>query len=413
MLEQEKMVLTSRTISRFDRDMQVQAEVGNLVERGLERGCRIWGQAGSRVGSVGLVCVAGFAWLWLLGLSVCAAGSEPTGAWQVIATPRQRIVAVIDYAIHCPDLEAREWTVFAAAAPELPGQTQVKSTLAPGGVALRERGPLGRGLLRLRCPVRTRDEAKRLAVTVTYEATLQRRSLQPVKGDAVVSPPQLSASDRERFLLDRGDYDFKHPRFKQWLKEKSLLRKRGEHDVDLARRVFLALRQHLTYDYREEMDRKASTVCFDGKSDCGGLAGILVAVLRANGIPARTLYGRWAKSATPNDRLNLTPYFQWHVKAECFAHGVGWVPLDLAAGIVLDKSQEGLRYFGHDDGDFLTLHVDSQLQVDTGAFGLQTLENLQGPAWWVQGKGSLRPTRIEQNWTVRSEPLVPAESTRK
>jgi transglutaminase-like putative cysteine protease len=398
-------------LSRLDQDNDARAEVMTLAERELELGRSVSSHACRLAGGMGLLSILTLTGLF--GLAACAASSEPADSWRVIVIPRQRIVAVIDYAIHCPDLEAREWTVFAAAAPELPGQTQVKSTLSPAGVALRERGPLGRGLLRLRWPVRTRDEAKRLAVTVTYEATLHRRSLQFGKGDAVGSSPRLSASDRERFCSERGDYDFKHPRFKQWLRDHSLLRRHGEHDVDLARRAFLTLRQLLTYDYREEMDRKASTVCFDGKSDCGGLAGILVAVLRANGIPARTLYGRWARSAVPNDRINLTPYYQWHVKAEFFAHGAGWVPVDLAAGIVLDKSQEGLRYFGHDDGDFLTLHVDSQVQIDTGAFGIQTLENLQGPAWWVQGKGSLRPTRIEQNWTVRSEPLPAAESSRK
>lgn len=387
------------------------ADVGKLAVQMLEHGKGVSGVAWRLVSGMGLWCVLNVA--WLVDFAVDAAGGEPAGPWQVVATPRQRIVAVIDYAIHCPDLEAREWTVFAAAAPDLPGQTQVKSTMSPSGVSLRERGPLGRGLLRLRWPVRTKDEAKRLAVTVTYEATLHRRSLQPVKGEAANSPPRLSAAERERFSAEHGDYDFKHPRFKQWLKEHSLLRRPGEQDVDLARRVFLTLRRQLSYDYREEMDRRASTVCFDGKSDCGGLAGILVAVLRANGLPARTLYGRWARSAVPNDRINLTPYYQWHVKAEFFAHGTGWVPVDLAAGIVLDQSPEGLRYFGHDDGDFLTLHVDSQLQVDAGAFGRQTLDNLQGPAWWVQGKGSLRPTRIEQNWTVRSEPLSPAEASRK
>lgn len=291
-----------------------------------------------------------------------------------------------------------------AAAPELPSQTQVKTSLTPPGVSVREAGPLNRGLLMLRVPVKKKEDPTRLSVQVTYEATLHARTLKPLAVGEAGKPPRLSSADRERYTAERGDYDFKHPRFKKWLREEGLVRTRDESDLDFARRAFLTLRQKLSYEYRDEMDRKASTVCFDGKSDCGGLAGLLVAVLRSNGIPARTLYGRWAQSAVPNDRLQQTPYYQWHVKAECFAEGVGWVPMDLAAGMVFDKSAEGLRFFGQDTGDFLTFHVDTHLQVNSELFGVQTINNLQGPVWWAAGQGSTKPVRIEQSWSVKAEP---------
>ena len=354
----------------------------------------------SRVRQVLLVTVA------VVPMVAAWAGGEVVRApsFMIESTARQRVVAVLGFSIHCPDLVAREWSLAVAAAPELPSQSHVKTTLTPTGVAVREAGALNRGMLTLRLPVKKKDDSTRLSVQVTYEATLHARTLRPAAGGEAGKPLRLSSADRERFTAERGDCDFKHERFKKWLKDEGLQRGRDEGDLDFARRAFLTLRQKLTYEYRDEMDRKASTVCFDGKSDCGGLAGLLVAVLRSNGVPARTLYGRWAQSAVPNDRINQTPYYQWHVKAECFADGVGWVPMDLSAGIVFDRSAEGLRFFGQDAGDFLTFHVDTHLQVNSGLFGLQTISNMQGPAWWAAGQGSTKPVRIEQSWSVKAEP---------
>src|SRR5207253_3603258 len=131
------------------------------------------------------------------------------------------------------------------------------------------------------------------------------------------------------FLADYGDCDYKGDAFQQWLKTVDLTRKKDESDLDYARRAFLVIRAQFRYEFKAEMKRKVSVVCTAGKSDCAGLSMLYVAALRAHGIPARTLYGRWAKSTQPEAKLDGLVYSQWHVKAEFFAAGIGWVPADI------------------------------------------------------------------------------------
>jgi transglutaminase-like putative cysteine protease len=122
--------------------------------------------------------------------------------------------------------------------------------------------------------------------------------------------------------------------------------------------------------------------------------------MRANSVPARPLYGRWAESTNPVEKVGGEPYHQWHVKAEFHAAGVGWVPVDLSSALK-DQSPEGLGCFGKDDGDFIVFHIDSDLVVNTGTFGVQTVEYMQLPSYWVSGRGSLKPTTITELWTVK------------
>ena len=178
-------------------------------------------------------------------------------------------------------------------------------------------------------------------------------------------------------------------------------RAREESDLAFARRVFLDLRAACRYEYTARMDRRASAVCKAGKSDCGGLSALLVATLRANGVPSRVLFGRWASSAVAAATLGGLPYYQTHIKAEFFAAGIGWVPVDLASGILHDRSRRGLAYFGNDPGDFLTFHIDPSLDLDTHIFGRQTVTCLQVPAYWASGPGSFEGQSIKEEWEVK------------
>ena len=47
-------------------------------------------------------------------------------------------------------------------------------------------------------------------------------------------------------------------------------------------------------------------------------------------------------------------YFQEHIKAEFYAQGVGWVPVDLSSAVLHDTSDAKLRYFGNDAGRHAT-----------------------------------------------------------
>ncbi len=205
-------------------------------------------------------------------------------------TEVKRIRGVNTCRIHCPNFTVREWVVFAARAPELPGQSDVRSYFDPEGTVIQELSPLHRGVLAALVPVRDGACVHGIKLRITYEATMHGRKLRPLApGEKAPAVPPLTSAERHLFLLAYGDIDHKKPAFRQWLRTNQLLRAEGENDVDFARRVFLLIRSRFTYDYQKEMNRHASTVCRAGSADCAGLSILFVAALRANGIPARVL----------------------------------------------------------------------------------------------------------------------------
>lgn len=346
-----------------------------------------------------LLVAAAAAW------AVAAARPQPpAGApvrYAVEARDAGRVTGVVTYRVTCPDLRATEWLVYAAVAPELPGQVKVKTTLAPAAVPAKDRTPPARPLLFAKIPAATADLQTAVSVRVGYEATLRSRRLVGLPaGAAAPKVAPLPAADRKRYLADHGDIDFNHAAVQKWFRDEGLVRAAGEDEVAFARAVFLKVRARLGYAYSAAGDRRASAVCAAGRSDCGGMAVVFAAVLRANGVPARALYGRWAASADPAARLGELAYLQWHVKAEFYAAGVGWVPADPGGAVLHDRSPAGLAYFGADPGDFLAFHVDPTLALDAGPFGLKTVPNLQTPAWWANGTGATTPARVVEDWKV-------------
>jgi transglutaminase-like putative cysteine protease len=320
----------------------------------------------------------------------------------------RRVQATLTITIQCENVNANEWVVFAAQAPALPGQVKVKSKMQPSAVVVNELSSHHRPILMARVPARTGDLAHGISVQITYEATLRSRRLRRLpEGEEAPTIPKLSDRERSAALADRGDIDFKAKAFKDWLESKGLHRVAGESEIDFALRVFREIQSSATYEYRPTMDRRASVVCKDGRSDCGGLSALFVAALRANGVPARILIGRWATSARPGQSIGGLAYYQAHAKAEFYASGVGWVPVDVSQAVRGGSRRASLRHFGNDDGDFIALQIDPNLEVDTIFFGRKLLHNLQGPAYWVKGQGSAARFKTAEDWRVEELRLVP------
>ncbi|MCF7675818.1 MAG: hypothetical protein K9M97_10775 [Akkermansiaceae bacterium] len=61
--------------------------------------------------------------------------------------------------------------------------------------------------------------------------------------------------------------------------------------------------------------------------------------------------------------------------------------MDVASGVLHDKSPAGPEYFGNDRGDFITLHLDHDLVFDTHHFGVKRMPLLQRPTYWATGRG--------------------------
>jgi len=243
--------------------------------------------------------------------------------------------------------------------------------------------------------------AQQFTAKVKYQATLRPRQLLPLRaGDKPAAPPVLTAAEEKASLASGALCDFDNGEFKKWLDDRKLRRGGTENEVEFGRRVFLAVTRGFAYEYKPAQDRHVSKLTAAKETDCGGMCLVFVAAMRANGVPARVLAGRWALSARAGEQDNGVAYFQTHVKAEFFARGVGWVPVDLASGRLHDKSKEGLLFFGNDPGDFLTLHVDTDLVADT-MFGRRTVPFMQGVHFWVKGAPAGEKGISEESWQVK------------
>ncbi len=343
----------------------------------------------------------------LIGLVVfCGSSSKAAAAdyWLELGRER-RVQGTVSFQVTVPKLQVEQWFVFAAAAPQLPGQLRATTELFPPGQLVEELSPLKRPILFTQLQPTTDEFKTTLPIEVRYDVTLRSRTLRQGRPPllALKAEDSLSAQDRELALAAVGDLDYQAEKVQQWIQENQLNRTAGESDLALARRVFQTIARRFHYDYQFEMDRSAEGVCQAGKSDCGGLSAVFVAVMRSAEIPARTRYGRWAKSAK-QEKLQGVPYYQWHVKAEFWVEGIGWVPVDPALAVTSDRSPQRLAFFGHDGGDFITFHLDPNFTLDTIRFGHKQVLSLQRPVFWVTGQGSTDPIEIQEDWKVHDLP---------
>ena len=242
-----------------------------------------------------------------------------------------------------------------------------------------------------------------ISFQLLFDADLFSRRLVEAGNRDPAARPAASLPEDERRLSLRPtrQVDYADKAIENWAAKVGLKDRAAEEgEIDYAYRVFQAIVSACQYEYRNEQDRAASHVATVGRSDCGGLCNLFVALLRVHGIPARTLAGRWAFSARPGQRMGEVEYFQEHIKAEFFAQGVGWIPIDLSSAVLYEGPSERSRYFGNDPGNFVTIHLDGELTFDTIYFGNKTVNLFQKASYWVTGLGSLAGVVISENWLI-------------
>lgn len=311
------------------------------------------------------------------------------------------VSATHTYQVSAPSVTATDWVVFTPRPLDHPGQRILDAHTIPASESNFDLSPLKQPVMRARIPVANRKLTREVHVETHMDARLfSRRLISRNESSQAKAVAPLSARDRQLFLRRTLQFDYTNPSLRKWMTQHDLKRGSKEGEVDFARRVFLVIAKGFQYEYLGEQNRSATNVCRSGKSDCGGLAVLFVTALRSQGIPARTLAGRWAISAKPGDKIGEVTYHQEHVKAEFFAQGVGWVPADLSSAILHDPSPAKLTFFGNDKGDFITLHFDNDLMLDTLFFGVRSMPLLQRPCYWVRGAGHVDNAVVRENWKV-------------
>jgi transglutaminase-like putative cysteine protease len=330
--------------------------------------------------------------------------ADPAPAYTIVSKPSQSIEAELTYSHQNPNLKAKDWVIFIAQPPELPSQTKASLTVEPAERAkvVKEASALHRPVVMLTIPAGDKFR-QGFQVKAKYQATLLERHLKAVgSGDRPSPVEPLTAAEEKAVLATSATADYEAADFQRWLDDKKLRRGKEESELDFARRAFRVIATSFAYSYEPNQDRRVSKLCTAKGTDCGGMSVLFTATLRSNRIPARVLSGRWAESAKANEKVGGLPYYQTHIKAEFFAKGIGWVPVDPASAALGDK--EALRHFGHDAGNFLTMHVDPDMQVNTIHFGQKTVPWLQGVSFWVAGGGSPEGGTSKTDWQVKKRP---------
>lgn len=257
-----------------------------------------------------------------------------------------------------------------------------------------------REVLSSRIPVSDPKQANAISASCNYQLRLIERE---TASGADKAPTPLSAEERANFVRASKSYDFESPEFKTWLLRNNLLKKATERDVDFAWRAFSTIRKLYQYQYDENQNRCVSALCLVNKTDCGGLSYLFIATLRANQVPARALIGRWLKTGSePGSLENF--YGGVHVKAEFFTGEAGWVPVDLSLAVSNIYNAQ-IEFFGRCGSDFVTLHIDPDLEMNSIWFGAKTVHSLQNPLYWVTGTGSTGGATTECIW--QTAPATP------
>jgi transglutaminase-like putative cysteine protease len=313
-------------------------------------------------------------------------------------SPAKKVEAVFTWEINAPQLQATEWVVVVAQPPELPGQTDVSISAEPDAKQDKEGSDLQQPILVWRIPADSDKLKTHVHIRVKTEATLVERHLVALPpGAKAPKVAALAEDERKLFLASTSRLNHDAQDFQDWLDANKLRLGAKETDVDFARRVFLVIREKFTYKRPFDHDGKATSTCKAGKGDCGCISTVFVCACRANGIPARELCGRWAESAKRDDS-------KVHCKAEFYAENVGWVPVDPTLGMNT-RGPAALQFFGNDPGNFVVMHLDGDVKVDSIHFGVVTSPRLQGVMDWAKASGgNFDKSETKEDWQVKTSP---------
>ena len=304
-------------------------------------------------------------------------------------------------------------TVAAPIPPDLPSQKLLDAAIEVNGSRVKtRRGAKGRVLY---AKVKVNKRVEELEIKVRYRIRLYERNLS-ASSAREGARAELSRKERKIAIQPTRSYDFDKSAVRKFLASQELRKSKTESDLEFARRAFLHVRREFSYVYPPKRpNRSAADVFGEGASDCGGLNGLLVAILRANDVPARVLVGRHAYSSVGGESLSKdTPstlrdglFHQYHVCAEFHDRRLGWVPVDAGSGKKFTTDEAALRLFGRSTGRFVTMHIDHDVEVEPRYGG--TFLFMQGMRWWTN-KGSWRDRKANDPdglWTVTE--ITPAK----
>jgi len=336
-----------------------------------------------------------------------------SGPFTLIQTPTKNVLATLTNTYVLPNLKVANWCIVAAA-PPTPLQTQMVKSSHLKIFDSKETSQIGTSKIIqagshyvIRTLAKAQGPNSIHSVVAKYEIEADLYSIKLTKvnqGDFIPSVAPLSQSTREFHLRETSLINFRNTAFAQWLDANQLhpmLLSDGtvEPLLCFAYRVHLFIKTHFSYIFAKDVKgRKATDTIVSRSSDCGGYCILYSAIMRTHGIPCRSLFGRWANSGTETEK-------RVHVKAEFYADGIGWIPIDPSCSITGDHKEPFTLHFGQDSGEFITMHLDHNIEgIETTILDdKQQQEFMQGPAYWVSGDGDFNGSTTKSIWTVENK----------
>ncbi|MDR3688883.1 MAG: transglutaminase-like domain-containing protein [Fimbriimonas sp.] len=341
---------------------------------------------------------AALAVAWIMGVRV-ASGD----AYHVERDLAQRVKGVLAKTITVSDASSGFLKVLAFVPPNTETQRVVSyrvrcrefpnaETFDAGDKIAKDKSYTG-----VRVPLSSATLGTPMHFDVTYVVDLYKTALRsgPTGSGKKASQPSEFDSQASKTV------DFESSAFKKFLDDHDLKRRPDESNAYFAYRAF----HILSTDLAARVDTKAPGVdpsnwqasflsqrsCRNG--GCGFCSIQLVGILRANGIPARLLVGRWALN-TEGD------YGQFHVRTDFFDPSIGWIPVDPTFGMMAVQHGDNPDVnFGGTDGNFITFHLNSEVSPE-GCNFYMPIHQFEVVAY----DGTERCTpQITETWTVTKQ----------
>ena len=314
-----------------------------------------------------------------------------------------------------PGFEGTNWIVVAPKFPDLPCQKVLSVELSPGKQSLSfEQNPLKRPFLQTNVMVGAEGLPKsvtknQLETKLQAKVELHHRKLVPKRPGFVPKYPfpALKPEEQKPYLRSTTTVDHDSEEFGRWLKGAKLGRQEGEDDWSVAQRFFLYVRKNIKLRDDTKTERKASVCASQKEGNLGAINALFVALCRSQGIPARCLVGRIARSSVyiPNRAGGGNLNHQWYLRAEWHHFQLGWIPVDLFLQVTTSTTDlQHLQWFAKDPGDMIVFHEDFDFLILAGPFGNKEFPGLDSMSIWSQGVGKLEGQTIQEDWKVKKTP---------
>lgn len=187
----------------------------------------------------------------------------------------------------------------------------------------------------------------------------------------------ISNNNLEEYLIETYDFDYRNPKvykIAQELKEGSsspfnAIQKTARYVYDT---VSYNSKISINYCY----DERASTVLEMGTGDCVSMSRLVTALLRAQGIPTRTVGGCLTStrkcailfSAYPYSEVQVTPMIEGDFKKRGFLHEWveawdperGWMLIEATAGQILPQNCNTYMFYSYDTNRYDRCIINDQ-----------------------------------------------------